>query len=87
MASMTLQRTHECSALNQVTIAVTGDVTYTFHGDTVPDLAPPVVVNNQIDVQPATVEVTLPARESETELVHDDDGNLVRSVTRERTVN
>lgn len=47
----------------------------------------PVVVNNQIDVQPATVEVTLPDRVSETDLVHDDDGNLVRSVTRERTVN
>lgn len=31
MASITLTRTFECAAQNHIAIAVTGDVTYTFH--------------------------------------------------------
>ena len=33
MSSITLTRTAECTSQNHVTIAVTGDVTHTFHGD------------------------------------------------------
>ena len=32
MASITLTRTAECAAQNHMDIAVTGDVSYTFHG-------------------------------------------------------
>jgi hypothetical protein len=38
---MTITRTWECTALNHVTLAVTGDVTYTYHGD-MDDLTAPV---------------------------------------------
>lgn len=33
MASITLTRTFECAAQNHITLNVTGDVSYTFHGD------------------------------------------------------
>lgn len=41
MASMTITRTWECGALNHVTLAVTGDVTYTYHSD-MNDLTAPI---------------------------------------------
>lgn len=41
MASLTFTRTWECASQNHVTINVTGDVTYTFHGD-IDDLTRPV---------------------------------------------
>lgn len=41
MASMTLTRTSECAAQNHITIAVTGGVAYTFHGD-MDDLTSPI---------------------------------------------
>lgn len=33
MASMTITRTFECASRNHVTLAVTGDVEYTYNGD------------------------------------------------------
>ena len=41
MASMTITRTAECAAQNHVTLAVTGDVAYTYHGD-LDDLTAPI---------------------------------------------
>ena len=41
MATMTLTRTVECDAQNHFTIAVTGDVSYTYHG-TMADLTGPI---------------------------------------------
>lgn len=41
MASLTFTRTWECASQNHITINVTGDVEYTFHGD-MDDLTGPV---------------------------------------------
>lgn len=40
MASITLTRTFECAAQNHIGIAVTGDVSYTYHGDMADITAP-----------------------------------------------
>ncbi len=41
MSSLTLTRTFECAAQNHITIAVTGDVTYTYRG-TLEEITAPV---------------------------------------------
>jgi len=41
MASMTIQRTFECANQNHVTLNITGDVQYTYHGD-MTDLTEPL---------------------------------------------
>lgn len=40
MASIILTRTAECAAQNHMDISVTGDVTYTFHGELEDILSP-----------------------------------------------
>jgi lambda family phage portal protein len=56
-------------------------------GETVVNVAAPAVTV-PVTVQPAEVQnhLHMPDRESETQVTTDDEGNLVRSVTRERTV-
>ena len=41
MASLTITRTFECAAQNHVTLAVTGDVTHTYHSE-MSDLTGPI---------------------------------------------
>lgn len=41
MASLTITRTVECDAQNHVTLSITGDVSYTYHG-TMTDLTGPI---------------------------------------------
>lgn len=41
MSSFTITRTFECASQNHVTLSVTGDVQYTYHGD-IDDLTAPI---------------------------------------------
>ena len=48
--------------------------------------ARPIEIQNNVDVPPAAVTVNMPDRVSSTVVEHDEDGNLIGSITTERTV-
>lgn len=47
MASLTITRTEECAAQNHVTLVVTGDVSYTYHGE-MSDITGPITNDEKV---------------------------------------